>query len=64
VLGSRASSFTSYPTIRDWADGVSLNPGRIPPDLAGSAAVAAVQERVAQYIEPGLARLTELAGMA
>ena len=63
VLGSRASSFTSYPTIRDWADGVSLNPGRIPPDLAGSAAVAA-QERVAQYIEPGLARLTELAGMA
>jgi NAD(P)-binding Rossmann-like domain len=64
VLGSRASSFTSYPTIRDWADGVSLNPGRIPPDLAGSAAVAAAQERVAQYIEPGFARLTELAGMA
>jgi hypothetical protein len=50
VLGSRASSFTSYPAIRDWADGVSLNPGRIPPELAGSAAVTAAQERLARHV--------------
>jgi hypothetical protein len=64
VLGSRASSFTSYPDIRDWADGVSLNPGRIPPELAGSAAVTAVQQRLAQHVGPGMARLAQLAGMA
>ena len=64
VLGSRASSFRSYPAIRDWADGVSLNPGRIPPELAGSAAVAAARQRLARYVRPGMARLAELAGMA
>ena len=64
VLGSRASSFTSYPAIRDWADGVSLNPGRIPPELAGSAAVTAAQQRLAQHVGPGMARLAQLAGMA
>jgi hypothetical protein len=64
VLGSRASSFSAYPASRDWADGVSLNPGRIPPELAGSAAVAAAQERLARYAGPGMARLAQLAGMA
>jgi hypothetical protein len=64
VLGSRASSFGSYPAIRDWADRVSLNPGRIPPELAGSAAVTAAQQRLAQCVGPGLARLAQLAGMA
>jgi hypothetical protein len=64
VFGSRASSFTSYSSIKDWADGVSLNPGRIPPELAGSAAVTAAQERLAQYVGPGMARLAQLAGMA
>jgi hypothetical protein len=64
VLGSRASSFTAYPAIRDWADGISLNPGRIPPELAGSAAVTAAQERLAQHVGPGLAKLALLAGMA
>jgi hypothetical protein len=63
VLGSRAS-FTSYPTIREWADGVSLNPGRIPPELAGSAAVTAAQARLAQHVGPGMAKLAELAGMS
>ena len=60
VLGGRASSFTSYPAIRDWVDGVSLNPGRIPPELAGDAAVAAAQERLAQHVGPGMARLAQL----
>jgi hypothetical protein len=64
VLGSRASSFSAYPDIRDWADGVSLNPGRVPPELAGGAAVTAAQERLAQHVGPGMARLAQLAGMA
>jgi NAD(P)-binding Rossmann-like domain len=64
VLGSRASSFTAYPGIKDWADGVSLNPGRIPPELAGSTAVTAAQERLAEHVGPGMARLAQLAGMA
>ena len=64
VLGSRASSFTSYSSIKDWADGVSLNPGRIPPELAGSAAVTAAQQRLAQLVGPGMARLAQLAEMA
>ena len=64
VLGSRASSITAYPDIRDWADGASLNPGRIPPELAGSAAVTAAQERLAQHVGPGMARLAQLAETA
>ena len=64
VLGSRASSFTAYPAIRQWAGGVSLNPGRIPPELAGSPAVIAAQERLARHVRPGMARLAQLAGMA
>ena len=64
MLGSRASTFASHPTIRDWADGVSLNPGRIPPELAGSAAVTAAQERLAEHAGPGMANLAKLAGMA
>ena len=62
VLGSRASSFSSYPAIRDWADNVSLNPGRIPPELAGSPAITAAQHRLARHVGPGMARLAELAG--
>jgi hypothetical protein len=64
VLGSRASSFKEYPAIRDWIRSVSLNPGRISPELAGSAALAAAQARLSAHIRPGLSRLAELAGMA
>jgi hypothetical protein len=65
VLGSRAfRSFTPSTThVRDWADGTSLNPGRIPAETADSAAVIAAQERLRRSVGPGLARLAELAGM-
>jgi hypothetical protein len=63
VLGARAS-FTSEPHIRDWADAVSLNPARIPPELAGSAAVVAAKDRFRQHVARGMAKLTELAGMS
>jgi hypothetical protein len=64
VLGSRASSFSAYPAIRAWARGVSLNPARIPAELAGSAAVTAARERLARHFRPGMARLAQLAEMA
>jgi hypothetical protein len=62
VLVARATS-RSVGEIRDWADGVSLNPARIPPELAGSAALVAAQERLREVAGPGLARMSELAGM-
>jgi NAD(P)-binding Rossmann-like domain len=60
VLGARAS-FTSHPHIKDWADTVSLNPGRLPPELAGSAAVTAAADRLDQYAGPGMAKMAKLA---
>jgi hypothetical protein len=62
VLGSRAS-FTSHPDVEDWADTVSLNPARIPPDLVGSPAVSAAVRRLREHEGPGLARLATLAEM-
>ena len=63
VLGARAT-FRSEAHLEDWADGVALNPARIPPELAGSAAVTAAEERLRRAAGPGMAALTELAGMA
>lgn len=65
VLGNRASmAFTSHPGVRAWADGVSLNPARIPPELAGSAELTAAVERFRTHLGPGMARMAELAGMS
>lgn len=64
VLGSRASmSFASDPELKAWADRTSLNPARVPPELADSAEVAAAFERFRTHVGPGLARLEQLAGM-
>jgi hypothetical protein len=62
VVGSRAS-FKSHPNIEEWADTVSLNPARIPPELAESPAVIAAAERFRQHLAPGLASLAKLADM-
>lgn len=65
VLGGRASmSFSANPDIKAWADGVTLNPARIPPELAGSAELTAAVERFRASVGPGMARMAELAGMA
>ena len=65
VLGGQASmSFTSDPDIKAWADRVSLNPARIPPDMAGSAEIAAAVERFRTYVGAGMARMAELAEMS
>jgi hypothetical protein len=64
VLGSRATtSFRAEPDIQAWADTVSLNPARRPPDQL---ARPELQEAIAQLqrqVGPGLARLSQLAGV-
>jgi hypothetical protein len=62
VLGAQAS-LTSHPQLDDWANSVSLNPARVPPDLVGSPAVTAAEERFRQHMVPGLASLAQLADM-
>ena len=63
VLGARAT-FRSEPHLAEWADRFALNPARIPPELAGSAAVTEAEERLRRAAGPGMTRLAELAGMA
>ncbi len=61
VLGfQNSASFNSEPDIKDWANGVPINPARVPPEHAGSAQLGAVLERVAAHATPGVARLAEL----
>lgn len=65
VFGNRAAaSFGSHDGIREWANGVPLNPARIPPELAGSADVTAAVQRLRAAAGPGMARMAELAGMS
>ncbi|MFN2538186.1 MAG: hypothetical protein ABR549_08545 [Mycobacteriales bacterium] len=65
LLGTRASmAFNSDPGLKAWADGVALNPSRVPPELIGSAEVAAAAQRFRQNLEPGLASMAVLAAMA
>ena len=63
VLGTRAAmSFGSEPDIKAWTDQVALNPARIPPEHAGSAALDDALDRLQTHVPPGLARLVELSG--
>jgi hypothetical protein len=65
VLGGQAAmSFASHPDIKTWADRVSLNPARIPPDLADSPELTAALDRFRSHVGPGMARFAELAGMS
>jgi hypothetical protein len=61
VLGTRAAmSFSAEPDIKAWADGVALNPARIPAGHPSSPALDAVRERLAAGTGPGLEALTRL----
>jgi NAD(P)-binding Rossmann-like domain len=65
VLGHRASmSYTSHPDIKAWANGVSLNPARIPRDTSGSDALTAAVGRFRTYVGAGMTRMADLAGMS
>ncbi|GAB6984376.1 NAD(P)-binding protein [Nocardioides pyridinolyticus] len=62
VLGFRASAaFNAEPDIKGWADGVALNPARIPPGTPRTPELEDAVERIARHTAPGIARLTELA---
>lgn len=64
VRGMRASrSFGAEPDIKAWADGVPLNPARIPVEHQGTPEVVAALQRVQAQAAPGLARLAELGGL-
>ena len=61
VLGLRnAAAFNSQPDIKDWANGVALNPSRVPPGYPTSPQLSAAQDRLASAVAPGLARLEQL----
>lgn len=64
ALGTRASlSYGSAPDISAWANGVALNPARIGPGQETHPEVSAALQRFRHHVAPGVARLTELAGM-
>jgi hypothetical protein len=63
VLGTRAAmSFSAEPDIKAWADGVALNPARVPAGYPSSPALDSVRERLAASTAPGLERLAAWMG--
>ena len=63
VLGTRAAmSFSAEPDIKAWADGVALNPARVPAGYPPSAALDSARERLAASTGPGLERLAAWMG--
>jgi hypothetical protein len=61
VLGTRAAmSFSAEPDIKAWADGVALNPSRVPARHPASPALDRVRERLASSTASGLEALTRL----
>ncbi|HET7799046.1 MAG TPA: FAD/NAD(P)-binding protein [Humibacillus xanthopallidus] len=61
VLGAQsAMAFSAESDIKDWSDEVALNPARVPPGHAGSAALDEARARLARHSRSGLARLAEL----
>ena len=58
LLGTRnARAFSAEPDIKEWADGLALNPARVPPGYAGSAALDEARGTLAEYTAPALAKL-------
>ena len=65
VLGGRASmALSGSPEIKEWANGVALNPTRVTPDHEGDPDLAAATDRFKAAVGPGLARMAQLAGMS
>jgi hypothetical protein len=64
VLGGRASlAFTAESDIKEWIDGVALNPARIPPGRAVDDDLAVAEERLRTAVGPGIVAMAELAGL-
>lgn len=63
LLGTRnVQAFSGEPDIKQWADGVVLNPARVPAGHPGSPALDDARERLARFTEPALQRLAAYAG--
>ncbi len=61
LLGTRAAmAFSSEPDIRDWADGVALNPAALPPEQQRSPQLQEVLARLSAAVPRGLAALARL----
>jgi len=64
LLGTRATqTFSAQPDIREWANGVALNPARSGPP-GESPAVDEARARLVEHTPSALARLAELVGTA
>jgi hypothetical protein len=64
VRGTRATAaFGAEPDIRQWANGVALNPARVPPERGGSTEVTDALARLHAHVPAGVARLAELSGL-
>jgi len=64
ALGGRAAlAFNAEPDIKEWADGVALNPARIPPGRPMDPDLAAATDRLRAILNPGIAAMAELAGL-
>ena len=60
-MGMRnAASYGSEPDVKAWADGVALNPARIPPEDAGSPGLDEALSRFQANLEAGLTKLAQL----
>ena len=58
LLGTRnAQAFSAEPDIKEWADGVALNPARVPAGYPVSAALDDARERLGRFTGPALERL-------
>ena len=63
VRGTRAAmSFSAEPDIREWANGVALNPARVPAGHPGHRRWTTPAPGWPPYTAPALARLTDLMG--
>jgi hypothetical protein len=61
VTGLRnAATFGAEPDLKAWADSVAINPSRVPPGGAGSAALDDTLTRLQASLGPGVSRLAEL----
>ena len=62
VIGGRASlAFGAEPDIKEWADGLALNPARVPPGRAVDSDLATEAERFRVAVGPGMAAMAEFA---
>jgi hypothetical protein len=63
LLGTRGTrAFNAEPDVKEWANGVALNPARIPEERAADADVLAAQQRLAAVVPDGLTALARLTG--